>query len=370
MFKKILMFLFCCLLQFVEGAGTGGGAIVCNVRFGNTCFVRNGNLGIIIDAGGEDLSRESLNTIGALSVEIDKLLIIVTHTHDDHTNFVSGVVQKIYEMNPNKNLDQHSALYIGGGLQNINLNVREWYSVVDNPDEYFDEANPITVNTANEQIGQFVGDDRVKIAHSWTPDIGGICVEEHKDNIIVGIRFDKNDGSHEQLIFMGDACGNFIHNFETLSGIIRSVICQNRGISVIHFLAPHHGSNNNGECNWVMALDAIKNIPINLYISTRCGRYPGIPSAWYKFDGGDYRYKYYSYFPVKHCSQGQTNAKVTEYCGDLIMIDDLPAQPPQQPQALSARSASTKADEAAPCCNHNAGDNPLPAKAEGTTVQR
>lgn len=294
-----------------------------NVGFGNACLYRYNNLAVLIDAGSINYGdadvlkaqQDIINNILEVLSEGGKLLVIITHPHVDHFNFVQAILSPLGNVG---SIPDRILVFTGGvlvhliverfyeedGVESITcgqslleyLSVQgfQYYSIV--PSQEKDQiaqniaiANPISVKEALQKLKQFCTVD-IKLVRVYDdgckPDNFFSLSRNPNDNtVIVKIKV-----SYESLlcitfdyyfIFMGDAPSIGIDD-DSLKNIMNNIYSVSAGVlsNVLYYQASHHGSDRNGEFRWLGCLRAIiGNFPDNIVFSTLPGYFAGIPNG-------------------------------------------------------------------------------------------
>lgn len=293
------------------------------VGFGSACLVvdTNNRLAILIDAGTTGLrfsyqSRNS-NSPKIYSADIDqiidgiitglrttlvaKLMVMITHGHEDHYSFIQrtvGTIKSIWPelpvifilgglfgtfvapaMSSRYSGARKSRFILGnilkfGQLGPVFSVVNEYEQTVANncyqqlseedKTEFRTHANPVTADIAQEEINNFCEKELVEIfccSEAENPD------SINEKGIIIVYHF---KDQRRVLVFMGDAPYN---NNDLAAGKL-STISENK--TVVWYQIPHHGSNHHGEFEWLSNITGIMEYAM---LSVMKGLHRGLPSG-------------------------------------------------------------------------------------------
>lgn len=268
--KAVISIVVSCVfsISFFCDSVSGDVVHIFNVGCGNCSLIDLDNAYIIIDAGGEEYLTDASGEIiykytdyatDIISKELytipKKLIIILTHTDMDHLDYLVPLFEKLqsYSFDIN-NLIANCEIIVGGNKNEIGEASQFKYISCDN------DLPPI-----QQYLDNFLGNDVIKIARSKASSLSN-STKSHINNLIIKVKI-----AGENILFMGDASGNKNANaiLQALTG----------GENIKIYIAPHHGSNNNEEFDWINngLIPSQKNNLECMILSTRCGKYSGIP---------------------------------------------------------------------------------------------
>lgn len=293
------------------------------VGFGSACLVvdTNNRLAILIDAGTTGLlfsyQSKNSNTPKIYSADIDqiidgiitglrttsvaKLMVVITHGHEDHYSFIQRTVNNIKLVWP-----ELPVIFILGGMfgtfsapamssrfsgtrkprfilgnilkfgqlgpvfsvvteceQTVANNCYQQFSEEDKT-EFRTHANPVTADVAQKAINNFCGKELVEIfrcSEAENPDF------INEKGIIIVYHF---EDQRRVLVFMGDAP----YDNNNLAAGRLSTISQNK--TVAWYQIPHHGSDHHKEFKWLSNITGVMEYAM---LSVMKGTHRGLPSG-------------------------------------------------------------------------------------------